>query len=565
MANPPREEAPLVELVRELLGTFSKAQRDYKTYPRNNPILARRRDELTNRLTGLLASDAEIVLEVTADELRYRQASVYRSADPRESLAFHLYRHGLRELSFEEGIRADEIEAFIDVINADFGDAEVDDDLVTLLWERDLRHIHYVAVDDIPEGASWARDPLGTMRQVIDNIAELPSREAYASAARVAAGRPPAPLPDPGSLHLGEADQEALRRAIEDDRARDLALDVVDVLYQVLRSPLAPQAAVEMARVLERIVEASLEERAYARAARVIHHIFDLAARSAEALHALEPVREHLQDRRFVRRLVQLLNDNTGPHGPPNTKDVQLLISYLGSAAAPALAELLCDVQDRRLRYALCESTAQLARYEVHVLAPVTKHARWFVPRNVAFVLGMTRNPESLKILRNLAEHPHEKVRFEALRAATQLPGNHARDVVVRALSDTDRGVRLFALSFAPQVVDAAIVQWLVQRFHDKVFRELDLGEKRAIAVALARCAGEEVLHLFRDTLARRSLFGGKKIDDTRVAAVVGMVVIGTAQANDLLTAAAKEEPALASVIEEARKEWALRGREGAR
>lgn len=549
--TPPREEPPLAEALRELLGVFSKAQRDYKTYPRNNPILARRREELLSKFSPLLIAEPELLLEVSTESLFYRGAEVYRQTDPRESLAFHLYRHGIRELCFLEGLHQEELEAFIEVINADFGGGgELDDDLITLLWERELTHIRHTAIDDLPESAAWVRDPVATIRAFVERTPEVPAPECYRSVLRATAGRPPPPLPDPAALALTAADLEVLRGLVEEDRSRDLALDVVDVLFQVLRNPLTPQAAVEMARVLQRIVEASVEERAFARAARVLARLGELAATSVESRRALQPVREQFCERRFIRRVVQVCND-----GAPNPRDLYDLLVQLGAPAGAPIAEALCDVQDRRLRRVFCDATAELVKYEVNALAPVTRHPRWFVPRNVAYILGQTKNPESMKILRSLAEHPSEKVRFEALRAVVQFGSATSRELVVKALGDTEKSVRLLALELAPAVADALVLQALVLRFHDRAYRDLELGEKRALAAALARTAGDEVLHLFREVLHKRTLFGGKKIDDAKLAAVHGLVAIASPRAEETLAQAVAAEPLLAPIVEDARRE----------
>src|SRR5258705_6718848 len=103
-APPARDEPILCEPLRELFTLLAKAQRDFKTYPRNNPILVRRREELHAKILPILAVEADLVIDVRSEELRYRGVDVYRNTDPRESLSFHLYRHGLRELTFHAGL-----------------------------------------------------------------------------------------------------------------------------------------------------------------------------------------------------------------------------------------------------------------------------------------------------------------------------------------------------------------------------------------------------------------------------------------------------------------------------
>ena len=62
---------------------------------------------------------------------------------------FQMYRDGIRELTFQQGVKADDMRAFAQICNEDI--AAIDDDSVTLMWKAEFDRIQYYAVDSLGE------------------------------------------------------------------------------------------------------------------------------------------------------------------------------------------------------------------------------------------------------------------------------------------------------------------------------------------------------------------------------------------------------------------------------
>ena len=62
---------------------------------------------------------------------------------------FQMYRDGIRELTFQQGVKADEMRVFAQICNEDI--AAIDDDTVTLMWKAEFDRIQYYAVDSLGE------------------------------------------------------------------------------------------------------------------------------------------------------------------------------------------------------------------------------------------------------------------------------------------------------------------------------------------------------------------------------------------------------------------------------
>jgi hypothetical protein len=545
----PAADRARVEAAREVIATLAKAQRDRRTYPKNSAIFARRREELLAKLTELLAATPDLSYQIEPESILFEGQEVHRDPNPRESLSSHLHHHGIREIRFLAGLTEDEIAGFFDALTTPLQENDADDDLPTLFWERGFRHIAWRASDDHPAEAPRAVDPMGTLGAFLVQQREAPAAIAFPSIQRLA-GSGPSGVPGDQDTTLTAEDMRALASLVDDDRRRDLTSDVLDVLLQALKGGVEHDEAHELCAILKRLTELSLEARDFRRAAVILRRLVEVAGQAPALLQAIQPVIVHFSKPPQVNRILEILAEGT-------SYDEKDLLEYLTQLTAPAAAPLtegFMVITDRKTRKVMCNAIAELVKYDVSVLAGFARDERWYVARNVAHVLGLARAPEGLKTLELLALHPHAKVRAEAVRAAMLAAPAMSRDIVLGALADPDRAVRSHALDLAPAVRDARLTSVLQGMVQDRVFATRDAGEKRAMAIALARLAGERALPVLAKLLGRHPLFQ-RKVDDARAAAVAGIAAIGTPRAIEALRAAATSEPDLSAVVEKALQE----------
>lgn len=550
------------ERVKDLLITLGKAQRDYKTYPANHPLLVKRREELWGKLDGILAEGSgELPLRVETEALLFEDEIVYSVPDRRESIAFNLYRNGIRELRFVIGVTREEVDSLVDAMNQDFGaDDSDDEDLVTLLWTRDLPHVRYEAVDDADPTQEWVRDPNGALLQYLAAQRESTGNAKFETAIRFEGGKPARdPRGDIQAIMLAPEEIAQLRTLIDDDESRDLVLQVIEILLEVLRASTDPQQARNLLKIMEAVVDISIQERTFGRAANTLRTLSDLVPQMPHLAATLRGTIAKFAEPRAIKTLVEVVSHPPDQyHRAIDELDLFRYLTLLTKAAVVPLAEAMGVIEDRKLRKTFCEALAELVKADVNLLASLSRDNRWFVARNVAYILGLTKNPESLKILRSLAAHPNEKVRSEAIRAAA-LMGAAAKDVVNKALDDPDRSVRMLALELIAPFRDDATPGILVAHLQEKQFDGKDAAEKKVLVFAAARVLGDHALAPLSVLLTRRRILAGGAQDENRAIAAAGIAAIGSQMAIDYLKqGVAAGEPSLAAVCEHALREAKL-------
>ena len=86
----------------------------------------------------------DLVFDVGETELRWEDSVVYNQEQRGESIAWTLYKDGVRSLAFKPGVEEAEIVNFLGVLQrARSLTADAADDLLTLLWAQDFQFVTY--------------------------------------------------------------------------------------------------------------------------------------------------------------------------------------------------------------------------------------------------------------------------------------------------------------------------------------------------------------------------------------------------------------------------------------
>ena len=135
-------------LARDLTSALIKTVKAFRFYPPDNPTLKGFRDQLLRKFQFFLNKYQAFVIQVGEYDLSYKGKIIYENRDIKASLAFLLFKDGLRELRFTKGLEEWEVQALIDIVRGSDNVNQLEDDVVTLMWERDFLHISYLATDE---------------------------------------------------------------------------------------------------------------------------------------------------------------------------------------------------------------------------------------------------------------------------------------------------------------------------------------------------------------------------------------------------------------------------------
>src|SRR5437868_11024637 len=122
-----------------------KGLRAIQLYLPNNPIYQQAVQNIRNAFGPVWEIFEEVVLVLQETDMVVEGKTVLRQPAKNESVAWILFKDGIRQVMLRPGVEEEEIVKFLAVINkARNLPADAEDDLLTLLWEQDFQKIRYV-------------------------------------------------------------------------------------------------------------------------------------------------------------------------------------------------------------------------------------------------------------------------------------------------------------------------------------------------------------------------------------------------------------------------------------
>ncbi len=175
------DDLPVVQ-VRDLFTVLGKALRAFQLYDENNPVRRRFVTSLREAFEQLWQEVEGLNLTVEEDRLLLAGEEVYQNPSRSDSLAFLLYKDGVRDITFLPGVEGPELDEILVVLRrAKLLKGAEADDLLTMLWEKDLDFFTCRSVDQITEGAvlpaAQAEEDRAGLAQVLEGEAEASETE----------------------------------------------------------------------------------------------------------------------------------------------------------------------------------------------------------------------------------------------------------------------------------------------------------------------------------------------------------------------------------------------------
>jgi hypothetical protein len=126
-------------------------------------------------------------------------------------------------------------------------------------------------------------------------------------------------------------------------------------------------------------------------------------------------------------------------------EQVETAVEYLrliGEEGIEAFTELLAAESEKRVRARMCEVLTRVGSSAISILGEHASDPRWFLARNVVNILGKSRQPGAAAAVTAALDHPHPRVRIEAIRAALLIDSPGSVDLILTRINDPDPSVR---------------------------------------------------------------------------------------------------------------------------
>ena len=542
---PPTDLLPASQ-VSELINGLVKALRAFHMYLPNNPIYQRATDNLRAAFSPVWAVLDELVLTVAETDFIWEDQVVYHQPNKSESVAWGLFKDGMRSLTIRRGADEEELARFLETINrARFLAADAGDDLLTLLWEQEFQLIQYQFVEFFGEGGGGLPEQTGTYPQGAQDTAATQQRHN-----QVAEEAPPRPkgvvdLEDFDSTlyFLEEREINYVHAELEQEYGRDVRSSSLNVLFDLLESQGDPAIRLEIIAMLEQLFPNLLNARDFRTAAMVLREAKVIRARAPGLLpeHAerLDAFVGKLSEPAIVSQLLQSLDEAPAMAGEADVAEVlgelratalEPVLTWIPSLSSTALRTVLEGVADRLAGANPAEMLRILRSPESEALTAVIA------------LCGRLGLHQAVPGLTDTAAHPRAEVRLATVQALAQLATPSAMALIDKAIEDPDRSVRLAAVRVAGGRGYKGALKRVESMVLGRAVKDMELTEKMAFFEAYGSIAGPAGLKPMSGLLLPRGLLKMKESSETRACAAIALGRIRTPEAREVLKGAADDK-----------------------
>jgi len=548
-------EMPLIEgvetdeeliLGRDLTSAFIKAIKAFRFYPPDNPTLKGFRDQLLKKFQFFLNKYQSFVIQVGEYNLSFKGKIIYENKDVKSSLAFSLYKDGLREIRFVKGLEEWEVQGVIDVLKHSENINQLEDDIVTLMWEKDFVHVSYLATDEfleetpviIPDNIDQFRKNLvfkPLAHHVEVELAEEGSEERVDldEILSKAIDEPPPFVSDRSVYFLTPDEVEGLRKDVESEADPAFVFNVTDILFEILALEKEQEPYQDAVNILIKVLDAFLTLGEFTKATDLLKRVYiilktyDLQDWQSESIRKIivgagEEVRIERIGKVLEREEVRL-------------EDVNVYLSLLQKNSIKPLIKLLGELKNSKARRVFCDALSEIGKNAIEMFTPFMDDRRWYLVRNIVYILGRIGKEQSLPYIQKAFNHEENRVRREAIQALGLIGSPKAIGLLVRALTDNDVRIRcMAAINLGKGGKKVGLIP-LIEVVQSKDFYKREPAEIKAFFNAIGMVGSNEAVPVLQQLLERKSWFSRGKTDEIRIGAANALAIIGTPDARAVL------------------------------
>jgi len=539
-------EEKSVKAARALIQTFLQTVKAFRIYEVNHPILLKFMERLKKDFDYYFEEFDSFPLLVGEHRLFYRGKVVYENQDVKESLSFFFFKDGIREIKFLKGLEFREVVDFLHIVRRSESVNRLEDDLVTLLWEKDFSHITFGTVDEFLENGSHLVPATeedfierlefkGFGKGVADEIA--PEREKEELPTLMVEGLKQALNPSPGqslvqACQLTPDEIEEINREIEQDYQPDYIYLLIDNLVEILLHLGEDMDAYEnMISYFERTTGSFLEQREVRKAVVVLKRLSDAMESMVLKDKQIFAIRRIL-DTFSGTHSIELLGEAMKGNREVESEAILQYLRLLTKKGVEPLCLLLGKVESGKWRKALCDVLAELSREDIKPLIKFLSDPNPFLVCHILYVLGKIGHPSTVKYLGNLVVHQDPKVREETLQVLKKF-GGQGKDLIQKFLIDPLPEMRAKASLIFAKVAKREAAKPLTGIILSKDFFKRDYEEKSSFFKALGETGSQEAIPVLKKIGEKKRWFQRGKWDEMRLCAHNALKMLGVDEGSD--------------------------------
>ena len=517
-----------IKEAKDLLQCIIKAKKTLRMYPDNNPVYVKTLDESYLKFKNFLDYKEAFTLKIRQNSILYDAEQIYSSAEKEDNLALFFFKDGLRELTFKKGLSHEELEEFLKITALDFDREVMDEDIVTLLWEKDFQNIQYI-VDEAflidSEEEEYEAVAEKKIKEQVTDVNDL--MRAYADGFQEEEFKGIAIVP------LTDKDLQTLVKELEKDTS-DKIDKLVAILFEIVYQTEDKSDIENVFTFLKDVIQYCMKHG-------YIPMVLDIMK---EAREVIDDPHVSENDKKYMRMLFLYLGNEeiVALLAEFLDSDIEIeegvfenLVVYFEKNAIEPFVKYLGEMKTIRARKNVIDALISLGKKDIQMLARKLDDQRWYVVRNIIYILRKIGDRRAIDYLLKTVRHGDIRVRKEVIKALGELGGHEVVQTLRECLDDPDVQVRTAAVKAFGTIGSEPAKKILLDKISDKSFKDKGLEEKKEFFETIARWKDAEVFDFLVKIMKLKSFFNRSKIIENKACAAHGLGLLGNKDALPLL------------------------------
>ena len=518
------EEATAAQNVVEAL---MKAMKNIRIYPRNNPMYRKNIDYFSGMMNKFFHYKESLVFSYGRNNIYYDYQSIYESNQAQDNLAMLFFKDGVRELTFHKGLTSEEMEEFLEIVSQDYDKEVIDDDIATLLWQSDFKHISYIIDDTFAFDEDDSESSLANQNRSKDTD-PTDLKNAYDDSFEDDRESEPVSI-----VPLTTEDFKLLLNMLERD-ADDKTNKFFNILFEIYNN-------VERVRELEDIVfffmstiEYSITQKRFDLVIDVITRLKKIVADNAMPQDIKKGAVKILL---FVsgRKLINIVGEIIDGDKKIDKKMFQNFIYLLDRNAISSLVNLLGHLQNIHARKMVIDALIRMGPKDMSLILQGLKHSEWYVIRNIIYILRKIGDVNTLEIVSDAIKHKDIRVKKEVLITLGEFGNDSELEILKEYLFGNEPSLRKIALTSLGQISTNSAKKIIMEHISNPSFKELKLNEKKDFFTVLTYWNDSDTFDFLVKIISRRTFFGNIKNYEIRACAACAFGMLGKKEAVPIL------------------------------
>lgn len=517
------EEKGLI-LAGEIFKSMTKTLKTFKAYPPNNPIYQKFAEELLGKFNSFFEMQDPLPLTVEQFSLLFNGKEVFHSEDRTDNIALMLFVDGIREICFHKGITLNEMISFVDIFKIASEGQNLEDDVVTLLWEKNLEHITYSVSEGFIEELLMEEtgDEMASVGAMYMSVVLAPS------------------VIDFEVLPVSPDELNAFHHEMQKFKDEGLFSEATELFLEMMKIERNTGVLKELAQNVGKIIGILFEKNSIQSVIEILNRLRDMSESGISPEHKkiIDEVIDRAGSEDKLRKLFS---------GDKNPESIQTYLLCLNKNAIPFLLNILGELEDRKMRRHLCNILSILGKNAADAFVCGIHDRKWYLVRNTLMILGILKEAEAIKFIEETLIHPELRVRKEAVKALELIGTEETKGSLMIALKDRDAGIRTPALRALRRFRDKKLFDIVKERILAGDLKERPYTEKKELFETLAETGGEAAFPILSGFFEKKGLFRKVETEELRACAAYGFGVLGTKESIVLLEKGMREKEGFVS------------------